>query len=63
MEREYSTLYAMKKRLKLLMFLGEGVEEHIFLFVELQTDAITADRFMNMLCGLIPYFCKKKIHS
>ena len=28
MECEYSTLYAMRIRLKLLMFLGEGVEEH-----------------------------------
>ena len=32
MECEYSTLYAMRIRLKLLMFLGEGVEEHSISF-------------------------------
>ena len=32
MQCEYSTLYAMRIRLKLLMFLGEGVEEHSISF-------------------------------
>ena len=32
MECEYSTLYAMRIRLKLMMFLGEGVEEHSISF-------------------------------
>ena len=40
MECEYSTLYAMRIRLKLLMFLGGEVEEPSIFLIELQTDAI-----------------------